>query len=153
MVLFTAEPRLSVLLDNTFVIGASCAVVILILTIVFVLIILKRKTVLNRQDNQQGHHLFSFSYCFINFFMMHSVNDPYSNNKMHYHVVISNDSYNSVLNWCMDVLCYVYTRLQNLYKTDALVTYLIYILTNKGIQALYKNKHWIFNILNKRFFW
>ena len=84
---------------------------------------------------------------------MYSVNDPYSNNKMHYHVVISNDSYNSVLNWCMDVLCYVYTRLQNLYKTDALVTYLIYILTNKGIQALYKNKHWIFNILNKRFFW
>nr|XP_022304273.1 uncharacterized protein LOC111111531 isoform X2 [Crassostrea virginica] len=48
-----AEPRLSVLLDKTFVIGASCAVVILILTIVFVLIILKRKTVLNRQDNQQ----------------------------------------------------------------------------------------------------
>nr|XP_022305637.1 uncharacterized protein LOC111112440 isoform X2 [Crassostrea virginica] len=48
-----AEPRLSVLLDKTFVIGASSAVVILILTIVFVLIILKRKTALNRQDNQQ----------------------------------------------------------------------------------------------------
>ena len=74
---------------------------------------------------------------------MYSVNDPYSNNKMHDHVVISNDSYNDsyniVLNWCMDVLCHVYTRLQNLDKTDALVTYLIYILTNKGIQPLYKN--------------
>ena len=65
---------------------------------------------------------------------------------MHYHVVISNDSYNTVLNWCMDVLCYVYTRLQNLDKTDALVTYLIYILTYKGNQPLYKNKH-------KKYFW
>ena len=146
MVLFTAEPRLSILLDNTFVIGASCAVVILILTIVFVLIILKRKTALNRQDNQQGHHLFSFAYCNDKFIIMYSVNDPYSNNKMHYHVVISNDSCNIVLNWCMDMLCYVYTRLQNLDKTDALVTHLIYILTNKWNPPLYKNKH-------KRYFW
>ena len=98
MVLFSAEPRLSVLLDKTFVIGASSAVVILILTIVFVLIILKRKTALNRQDNQQGHHLFLFAYCNDKFIIMYSVNDPYSNNKMHDHVVISNDSYNIVLN-------------------------------------------------------
>ena len=91
---FSAEPRLSVLLDKTVVIGASTVVVILILTVVFVLIILKRKTALNRQDNQQGHHLFPFAYCNDKY----SVNDPYSNNKMHYHVVISNDSYNIVLN-------------------------------------------------------
>ena len=30
-------------------------------------------------------------------------------------------------------------KTSNLDKTDALVTYLIYILTNKGIQPLYKN--------------
>ena len=132
MVLFTAEPRLSVLLDNNFVIGASCAVVILILTIVFVLIILKRKTALNRQDNQQGHHLFLFAYCNDKFIIMYSVNDPYSNNKMHDHVVISNDSYNIVLNWCMDVLLWAGTSRP--------------ILWNKNLRSLCVSAGWMYKL-------
>nr|XP_022305650.1 uncharacterized protein LOC111112446 isoform X3 [Crassostrea virginica] len=48
-----AETRMSVLLNKTFVIGFSSAVIILIVTIILVLAILKRRTALNRQDNQQ----------------------------------------------------------------------------------------------------
>nr|XP_022304465.1 uncharacterized protein LOC111111660 [Crassostrea virginica] len=48
-----AQQRLSYLPNKTFVIGASSAILILILTIALVLIILKRKTALKRQDNQQ----------------------------------------------------------------------------------------------------
>ncbi|XP_078329233.1 uncharacterized protein LOC111113634 isoform X1 [Crassostrea virginica] len=48
-----AEPTQSFLQNKTFVVGVSSAVVILLLIIAFVSIILKRKTALNRQYNQQ----------------------------------------------------------------------------------------------------
>nr|XP_022305678.1 uncharacterized protein LOC111112458 [Crassostrea virginica] len=50
---FSAQRRLAYLPNKTFVIGASSAILILILTIALVLIILKRKTALKRQDNQR----------------------------------------------------------------------------------------------------
>ena len=73
VILFSAQQRLSYLPNKTFVIGASSAILILILTIALVLIILKRKTALKRQDNQQGHQLFLFDYLFNELIILFSV--------------------------------------------------------------------------------
>lgn len=84
---------MSVLLNKTFVIGLSSAVIILIVTIILVLVILKRRTALNRQDNQQGHKLISYAHLNDKFIMLYSENDPHFNNRMHYHIVNFDDSF------------------------------------------------------------